>query len=127
MSTGVVDPGRLRRALTLHVDELEPDALYRVTGGRRPHLVRHTPRGWTCDCPDQLYAGERACKHRLGVYLHRRLTPAVRAVLLGALDASDAPQRTTGPLSPGPKSVPDRQLPGAAAGAVEPTVERDRG
>ena len=63
-----IDSGRLARALVLDV-EPTGDGVFRVTGGRQPHVVRPTTAGqWTCDCIDsRFYRGE--CKHLLAVTL----------------------------------------------------------
>ena len=72
----VLDPARVRRALTLEVEPLGPD-VYRVTGGAAPHTVR----GRDCDCADSRFNGGQPCKHRAAAYLFRSLHPTVRAAL----------------------------------------------
>ena len=81
-----LDPARLRRALSLNVEELDGSAFV-VTGGSQPHKVHHTPNGWRCDCADARYHGG-ACKHRLAVYLARRLDKRVRDGLSVVVEAS---------------------------------------
>lgn len=80
MPAPTVDPGRVRRALVLDVQELE-DGTFVVHGGGEPHHVR----GRECDCPDSLYRPDRVCKHRLSVYLARQLDERVRAALREAV------------------------------------------
>lgn len=80
MPAPTVDPGRVRRALALDVDELE-DGSFVVRGGSIPHHVR----GTECDCPDSVYRPDRVCKHRLSVYLARQLDERVRQALREAI------------------------------------------
>ena len=81
-----LDPARLRRALSLNVEELDGSAFV-VTGGSEPHTVRHTPTGWSCDCADARFH-KGPCKHRLAAYLTRRLDTRVRQALCVAVDVS---------------------------------------
>ena len=81
-----LDPARLRRALPLSVEELDGSAFV-VTGGSQPHTVRHTLTGWRCDCADARFH-RGACKHRMAVYLARRLDRRIREALCGAVDVS---------------------------------------
>lgn len=79
-----IDPGRLLRALRLEVERLRPGC-YRVTGGDEPHLVQVGDDGrWACDCTDSAMRPSAVCKHRLAVYVWRRLAPSVRAALVAA-------------------------------------------
>ncbi len=74
-----LEPGRIRRSLTLDVKTLE-DGSYRVTGGAHPHDVHSEGEGLVCDCVDSRYhAGP--CKHRTAVYFHRQLDDRVREAL----------------------------------------------
>jgi hypothetical protein len=74
-----VDPARLARALELDVATLG-DGSSVVTGGAEPHVVE----GQECDCADSRFH-DGPCKHRLAVYLHRTLYPAVLEALRLAL------------------------------------------
>ena len=74
-----LDPQRLARALTLTVDPIENDT-YVVTGGSEPHGVRPVGDGWECDCEDAKY-NDGPCKHRMAVYLSRRLDSRILTAL----------------------------------------------
>lgn len=67
MPTGI-DPYRLRRALDLHIAEID-SSQYAVTGGLEPHIVQVKDGRLSCDCPDASKGYQ--CKHMLGVRLCR--------------------------------------------------------
>ena len=73
-----VDPGRLQRAIHLHVGRQE-DGSWLVTGGTAPHRVVAIGGDLRCDCED---AGYRPgpCKHRLRVQLGRLGAPMLAAL-----------------------------------------------
>jgi hypothetical protein len=67
MNDRTVDGGRMERARTLQVELLSPGR-YRVTGGRKPHIVQVQDGGpWQCDCPDSAFRPSTRCKHMLAV------------------------------------------------------------
>jgi len=82
-----VDPGRLRRALGLTVESCTPGT-WRVRGGAGEHVVSRERTGWVCACADAAFHPGQQCKHRLAVYLHRRLKGGVRRALREAVGAS---------------------------------------
>ena len=81
-----LDPGRIRRALSLDVTELA-DSEYVTTGGREPHTVDTSKVPWSCDCADARYHSG-PCKHATAVYFVRQLDHRVRAALRSAVGAS---------------------------------------
>ena len=78
-----LDPGRTRKALSLHVEPLE-DGRYRVVGGAAEHRVNLTGAGWRCDCADARFNGG-VCKHRVARYLSERLDSRVLDALRSAV------------------------------------------
>ena len=80
----IVDPARLRRALTLEVGASDADT-YRVSGGREPHMVTTDNVPWQCDCSDSVYRPNIRCKHTVAVYLARQLAAPVRRALQRAM------------------------------------------
>ena len=57
-------------APALVVEQLGRD-LFRVSGGRDPHVVEIRDEGDTCDCSDFAFRGRRrACKHLVAVWDH---------------------------------------------------------
>ena len=79
------DPARVRRALSLHVEQLG-DGVFRVSGGREPHSVTTSELPWECDCRDAAYRHDVRCKHTTAVYLAQRLHPSVRDALRRATE-----------------------------------------
>jgi len=73
-----VDPGRLQRAIHLHVGRQE-DGTWLVTGGTAPHRVLAVSGDLRCDCLDAAYRGS-PCKHRLAVQLTRLGRPMLAAL-----------------------------------------------
>ena len=82
----MIEPGRVRRSLSLHVEKLT-DREYVVTGGREPHTVDTSQIPWRCDCRDAAFRPDARCKHMLATYLVRQLAPAVRDALRSAVGA----------------------------------------
>ena len=82
-----VDPGRVRRSLTLTCEPLA-DGRYLVVGGVGEHVVQRDARGWRCDCLDARFNRGRPCKHRLAAHIHTRLDRRVVNALRSALEAS---------------------------------------
>lgn len=80
------DPARVRRSLSLHVEQLGGSE-YVVTGGREPHVVDTSGVPWECDCADARF-NPGPCKHTTAVYFVQQLAQPVRAALRSALGAA---------------------------------------
>jgi hypothetical protein len=82
----MLDPARVRRALSLTLRELT-ESEYVVTGGQEPHTVTTAEMAWACDRADARYH-TGPCKHVLASYLHRQLDSRVRDARSAALGAA---------------------------------------
>ncbi len=67
MRNGVIEAGRLRRAVHLTAKPIDV-AAYRVRGGTRDHMVEVVDGRCYCDCVDAQVRGP-GCKHALLVRL----------------------------------------------------------
>ncbi len=76
---GGVDPGRLERGLSLHLERVG-DGQYRAMGGAQAHWVDlYNTAHPRCDCGDHLWR-EQVCKHILAAMLREGDERILRAV-----------------------------------------------